>query len=89
MSDELVEGTLRLLREEPEVLPPIAHRSKTRLVSCNDTEARLAQAMRWKHSWCPSCGTMDGWRIGSKWCLKCVEWRPLPKKRRTRKTERE
>jgi len=47
------------------------------------THEEFAKGLWWKASSCPSCGTKDGWRIGAKWCLQCVEWRsikPLLKK---------
>lgn len=40
----------------------------------NDPE--VVQALRWKASKCPACGTREGWRIGSRYCLACIEWRP-------------
>jgi|GEM_PF-3062807 len=88
VNELLVQEVLHLLSQEPEnVPPPITFKSKTRLVSCNDTGARLAQAMRWKHSRCPTCKSKGGWRIGSKWCLLCIEWRAV-KKPRTRKNKK-
>jgi anaerobic ribonucleoside-triphosphate reductase len=54
------------------------------------THKEFAQAILWKASCCPSCGTKGGWRIGGKWCLNCVEWRSVKKllKRHTGKTVR-
>lgn len=26
---------------------------------------------------CPSCKTPVSWGIGDRWCLQCVEWRPV------------
>ncbi len=39
-------------------------------------DQEVVQALRWKYSKCPSCGTCDLWRIGTKFCLNCIEWRP-------------
>lgn len=39
-------------------------------------DPEVVKALRWKYSKCPTCKTENLWRIGSKWCLACVEWRP-------------
>ena len=41
------------------------------------TYEEFAKSLWWKASQCPSCAVKDGWRIGEKWCLDCVEWRPV------------
>ena len=65
---------------------PPTRRDVSKRQVIREGDPHFQKVMEWKISRCPSCGTVGGWRIGSRFCLACVEWRslkPLKKKSST------
>ncbi len=53
--------------------PPLVF--DARQVAVDPALRARVKALKWAP--CPSCRKAPSWRIGDRWCIECVEWRPI------------